>query len=249
MKKPASRLDDHNTALTSRQLIDHAGIEHEARALATQCLPAAHQPALATAETIVVELIEQRLAARAAYLDQEAQGIHEQITDLPDPRADRNLKHLAAHVLNETMKVFSANAPVIRQTIAAERNAKSEYNAWRDANALTHRQPVYPVSRVQHFALIVLLGMIEAAANAFMFLNATPQRAPGRARLRAVYRRLQHRACRLRRHPAAALPQSPDPLRPLLGVAHARPRHGPHRLYQYLCRPLPRARVNRDRHH
>ena len=174
MKKPASRLDDHNTALTSRQLIDHAGIEHEARALATQCLPAAHQAALATAETIVVELIEQRLSARAAYLDQEAQGIHEQITDLPDPRADRNLKHLAAHVLNETMKVFSANAPVIRQTIAAERNAKSEYNAWRDANALTHRQPVYPVSRVQHFALIVLLGMIEAAANAFMFLNATP---------------------------------------------------------------------------
>lgn len=160
--------------LSLQQLITVTDIERQARALATQRLPTCEQTSLSKAEALVVELADARFSARQMALEDEAQAIDEQLTELPDPRLDRNLKTLAVHVLNEIMAAFWTHASTIKTTVAAERDSKAELNAFRDANDLLHRLPDYPLSRIQHFALIVLMAMLEAAANMTLFFNGTP---------------------------------------------------------------------------
>ena len=172
MKKPI--LPDPFTPISARDVTEHADIEATARSLAVQRLPPAVQTALSKAEAAVVELIEVRSAARATQRADRAAGIRERLVELPDPRADRNLLQLPEHVTNCIMGVFHEHTPVIRQTVSAERNGMAEFGAWRDKHNLLERQPVYPPSRLLHFATILLVMMVEAAGNAYLYLDATP---------------------------------------------------------------------------
>ena len=162
------------TTLSARDATEYAEIEKEARTLAVQRQPPAHQTSLSKAEAAAVELIENRIDARAKKNADSAGEILSRLVELPDPRADRNMTQLPEHVANCIMAVFHDLAPAIRQTVAAERDGKAKYNAFRDANGLLERDPDYPPSRILHFAVILLAMLGESAVNGVLYFNATP---------------------------------------------------------------------------
>lgn len=165
-------LPSHSAPISVRQLNSHARLEPEARALATQSLPKADQDGPSKSESEAIELIEGRITTRNDAREAEAHNIEGLINDLPNPDTDCNLFHLDAHVTNEIMKVFHTHAPAIRNTVAHERQAQAALNAFRNANGLGDRTAFYPLSRINHFAMVGLVMMIEATANMFMFIDA-----------------------------------------------------------------------------
>ena len=159
--------------ITARDLIDAANIEPEARSLAVQRLPAAHQTAPSNAEARAIEIVETRIRARSEILAGQIHDIHERLAEVPDPRDDRNIAHLPQHVTNLIMDVFANFSGIIRATIAKERSTKAEFEAWRDEHKLCHREAVYPVSKIFTFAAAIVLLLLETTVNSALYFNAS----------------------------------------------------------------------------
>lgn len=166
-------LPDHNALITTRELCQLHRIDEEARALATKGRPPREQTMPSRVEHDVEEHIRTRIARRQNEHHAEVESIGAAIAALPDPRTDRNLRDLEQHVVDSIMAVFTLHTPEIRPAVAAERNTKAAYNAWRDE----HRRisdPCYPASRIEHFALIFAVCLLEAVITSGMYIAATP---------------------------------------------------------------------------
>ncbi len=127
------QIDDPMTALTFREIVKAAKLEHQARHLAIKGEPPLQHPGLTVAESDALDLIERRNVARHAVLDTQTLALAQQLQLLAagsecDPAI---LHHRTVDALTSAV---SARISAIRETLATERTRTAELSAWRNEN-------------------------------------------------------------------------------------------------------------------
>lgn len=164
--------DDPMTALTFRELVDAAKLEHHARHLAIKGEPAQHHPGLTEAESDALDLIARRDAARRAELDAQMLALAQQLQQLSvSPELDPAI--LQHRTVDALTGIVNARTPAIRETLATERTRTAELSAWRQDHHVA-RPAEYPASRLNHFRWLGAAVGVEAIAESTLLMPATP---------------------------------------------------------------------------
>ena len=175
----APTLPDDNEPITARQLIELAKIETSARDDAVQRIPTATDTTPPNSVLLAKEIITNRIEARHRALLNGISHIQQLIDAIPDPRLDRNIATLAGQVEAAVMLPFQDSEPMTRKAVGEERDARSLYKSWRDARGLHGVAPIYPLSRINHFATVAVSAVVEAVLTGTMYMNATPDGLSG----------------------------------------------------------------------
>lgn len=163
---------DPMTALTFREMVEAAKLEHHARHLAIRGEPTQHHPSLTEAESDTLDLIARRDAARRAELDAQMAALAQQLQQLSaGPELDPAI--LQHRTVDALAGIVSARAPAIRQTLATERTRTAELAAWRHKHHVA-RPAEYPASRLNHFRWLAAFVGVEAIAESTLLMPATP---------------------------------------------------------------------------
>ena len=169
----ATVLPAHDRPISAAQLIAAAGIEAEARGLATRGRPAADETELAKSEAAASEIIRHRMDRRHDDLEVAAHRIRAELAELPDARTDGGVDTLQASVMQGLDNVFRTFDGTIRTVVDDERTAQAQFNAYVEKHGHQECAASYPDSKIQHFAIVLVLTLIEAAGNAVMYIPAT----------------------------------------------------------------------------
>lgn len=165
-RKPT--LPDHNEPLPVDVLCAVTGIEREARVFGVQHTSLVeHSPAAFAC----VETARSRIGARQEDLAEDLHAILSLAGEQSRQGSGRTPEQLRLAVDGRILATFQSSAGVIRQTIAGRRQAQAELNAFRQKHGLEERSASYPLSKVNHFALVILLWVIESGANSAMYLG------------------------------------------------------------------------------
>ena len=168
-------------ALTYKEVLAHAQLEHQARHLAIKGEPAAAQAGLTAPEADTVDLIEGRIAGRAGELDAQVAALTEEI-QLLAASPDHDAPILQQRTIDSLTGLFAARTPTIHQTLAEERTRRALLTAWRDERQIV-RPAKYPKSRLVHFRWLLAVLGVETLLEASMLMPATPDGLLGAAAL------------------------------------------------------------------
>ncbi len=169
---PPPKSDDVMVALTFKEVLAHARLEHHARHLAIKGEPPQHHIGLTLPENDTVDLIERRMAIRAGELDAQVTALGQEL-QMMGPNPDHDAPIVQQRAIDAMAGVYTARAPQIKQARAAEKTASAQLSAWRDEHHVA-RPAQYPRSRLVHFRWLLAILGIETIAQASMLLPATP---------------------------------------------------------------------------
>ncbi len=168
-------------ALSYKEVLDHARLEHQARHLAVKGEPAASHAGLSAPEADTVDLVERRIAGRAGGLDAQTAALTEEV-QLLAAAPDLDPPILQQRTIDSITGLFAARTPAIHQAITDERTRRALLAAWRDEHHIV-RPAQYPKSRLVHFRWLLAVVGIETLLEASMLMPATPDGLLGAAGL------------------------------------------------------------------
>ena len=102
-------------ALTYKEVLAHAQLEHHARHLAIKGEPATAHTGLTAPEADTVDLIEGRIAGRAGELDAQVAALTEEI-QLLAASPDHDAPILQQRTIDSLTGLFAARTPTIHHT-------------------------------------------------------------------------------------------------------------------------------------
>lgn len=169
---PQTQREDVMVALTFKEVLAHARLEHHARHLAIKGEPPQNHVGMTVPESDTVDLIERRMAIRASELDAQVAALAQEL-NMMGPNPDHEPPVVQQRAIDAMAGIYTARAPQIQQRRAAERTASAQLSAWRDEHHVA-RPAQYPRSRLVHFRWLLAVLGIESIAQASMLLPATP---------------------------------------------------------------------------
>lgn len=178
---PPPKPQDLMQALTYKDVLAHAQLEHHARHLAIKGEPALTHAGVTAPEADTIDLIERRIAGRAGELDAQTAALVEEVQQhAAAPDLDPPI--LQQRTIDSITGLFATRTPAIHQAVGDERTRRALLTAWCGEHNVV-RPAQYPRSRLAHFRWLPGTVGVEAILEAGMLMPATPDGLLGAAAL------------------------------------------------------------------